>query len=91
MLVDISKIQFFKCNGNNLTQPIVCFNTADVLSNYEPKFREKRIFSLYLKGLTEAWLRDLAYNWKFATPPLATEMAEIGLLQLIENGKTEIY
>jgi hypothetical protein len=91
MLVDVDKIQILKWDGNNLSGPIVCFHTADVLSHYEPKFQEKRIFSLYLKGLTEAWLRDLAYHWKSAMPPFTKEMAEIGLLQLVENGTTEIY
>jgi hypothetical protein len=91
MLVDVDKIQILKWDGNNLSEPIVCFNTADVLSHYEPKFRDKRIFSLYLKGLTEAWLRDLAYHWKSEIPPFTNEMAEIGLLQLVEDGTTEIY
>ncbi len=91
MLVDVDKIQILKWDGNNLSEPIICFNTADVLSHYEPKFRDKKIFSLYLKGLTEAWLRDLAYHWKSAIPPFTKEMSEIDLLQLIENGTTEIY
>jgi hypothetical protein len=91
MLVNVDKIQILKWDGNNLSEPIVCFNTADVLSHYEPKFRDKKIFSLYLKGLTEAWLRDLAYHWKSAIPPFTNEIAKIGLLQLIEDGTTEIY
>lgn len=91
MLIDVDKIQILKWDGNNLSKPIVCFNTADVLSHYEPKFCDKRIFSLYLKGLTEAWLRDLAYHWKSGTPPFTKEMAQIGLLQLVEDGTTEIY
>ncbi|WGV23846.1 hypothetical protein [Halotia branconii] len=91
MLVDVDKIQILKWDGNSLSEPIICLNTADVLSYYEPKFRDKKIFSLYLKGLTEAWLRDLAYNWKSAIPPFTKEMAEIDLLQLIKNGTTKIY
>ncbi|MEH1846678.1 MAG: hypothetical protein V7L25_17195 [Nostoc sp.] len=91
MLVDVNKILIFKWDGNNLSEPIISLNTADVLSYYEPKFCDKSIFNLYLKGLTEAWLHDLAYYWKSAIPPLAKEMAEIGLLQLVEDGTTEIY
>jgi hypothetical protein len=91
MLVDVYKIQIFKWDGNNLLEPIVCFNTVDVLSYYEPQFSKKRIFSLYLRGLLEAWLRDLAYNWKSAIPPLTKEIAEINLLQLLKDGTTEIY
>jgi hypothetical protein len=91
MLVDVNNILIFQWDGNNLSEPIISLNTADVLSPYEPKFRDKRIFSLYLKGLTEAWLRDLAYHWKSAIPPLAKEMTEIGLLQLLEDGTTQVY
>lgn len=91
MLVDVNKILIFKWDGNKLSEPIISLNTADVLSYYEPKFRDKRIFSLYLKGLTEAWLRDLAYHWKSAIPPLAKEMTEIDLLQLLEDGTTQLY
>ncbi|MEH2294509.1 hypothetical protein [Nostoc sp.] len=91
MLVDVNKILIFQWDGNNLSEPIISLNTADVLSHYEPKFRDKRIFSLYLKGLTEAWLRDLAYHWKSAIPPFTKEMTEIGLLQLLEDGTTQVY
>ncbi|MBR8836001.1 MAG: hypothetical protein DSM106950_18755 [Stigonema ocellatum SAG 48.90 = DSM 106950] len=91
MLVDVENILIFKWDGNNLSEPIICFNTADALSHYEPKFRNKQIFSLYLRGLIEAWLRDLAYHWKSETPPFSKEMAEIGLLQLLEEGTTQAY
>ncbi|MEH2001616.1 MAG: hypothetical protein V7L00_23210 [Nostoc sp.] len=91
MLVDVNNILIFKWDGNNLSEPILSLNTADVLSHYEPKFRAKRIFSLYLKGLTEAWLRDLAYHWKSAIPPFTKEITELGLLQLLEDGTTQLY
>jgi hypothetical protein len=91
MLVDVNKILIFQWDGNNLSEPIISLNTADVLSHYEPKFRDKRIFSLYLKGLIEAWLRDLAYHWKSAIPPFTKEMTEIDLLQLLEDGTTQLY
>ncbi|MEH2364892.1 hypothetical protein [Nostoc sp.] len=91
MLVDVNNILIFQWDGNNLSEPILSLNTADVLSHYEPKFRDKSIFSLYLKGLTEAWLHDLAYHWKSAIPPFTKEMTEIGLLQLLEGGTTQLY
>jgi hypothetical protein len=90
MLVDVDKIQILKWDGNNLSEPIVCFNTADVLSHYEPKFREKKIFSLYLKGLTEAWISDFCYHWKSENPPASREITKIGLLQRLEDGHTEL-
>lgn len=68
MLVDVENILLFKWNGCPLSEPTnLCFNTADALSHYEPKFCNKQIFSLYLRGLIEAWLRDLAYHWKSST------------------------
>ncbi|MBD2772843.1 hypothetical protein ICL16_12355 [Iningainema sp. BLCCT55] len=89
MLVDVEKILIFQWDGKNLSEPILCLNTADVLSHYEPKFSSKQIYRLYLRTLTEAWLRDLAYHWKSEVPPFTKEIAEIGLLQLLSEGTTK--
>lgn len=89
MLADVNKILIFQWDGNNLSEPILSLNTADVLSHYEPKFRDKRIFSLYLKGLTEAWISDFCYHWKSEIPPASKEIAEIGLSQLLKGGITQ--
>ncbi|YAF93884.1 MAG: hypothetical protein AB3A66_14740 [Nodularia sp. CChRGM 3473] len=91
MLVDVENIQIFQWDGNDLSAPILCLNTVDVLSQYETEFPNKKIFSLYLTGLTEAWLRDLAYHWKSNIAPASQEIADIGLLQLLEAGTTQIY
>ncbi|WP_017316637.1 hypothetical protein [Mastigocladopsis repens] len=91
MLVDVDKILIFKWDGKNLSEPILCLNTANVLSHYDPEFSNKKIFSFYLTGLTEAWLRDLAYHWKSEISPASKEMAKIGLLQLLEEGTTQAY
>ncbi|MEH2023528.1 hypothetical protein [Nostoc sp.] len=89
MFVDVNNILIFKWDGNNLSEPIVSLNTADVLSHYEPKFRDQSIFSLYLKGLTEAWISDFCYHWKSEIPPASKEVAEIGLSQLLKGGITQ--
>jgi len=91
MLVDKENIVIFKWDGKHLSEPILSLNTPDVLSHYEPEFSNKKIFSLYLRGLTEAWLRDLAYHWQSEIPPALQEMANIGLLQLLEDGTTQAY
>ena len=81
----------FKWHEKHLSEPILCFNTPDVLSHYEPEFSNKKIYNLYLRGLTEAWLRHLAYHWKLEIPPFTKQMANIGLLQLLEDGTTQAY
>lgn len=91
MFVDSDNLLIFRWDGNNLSEPIICFNTADVLSYYEPKFRSKQIFKLYLITLTEAWLRDLAYHWYSEIPPFTKEMTDIGFLQLLKDGTTQAY
>jgi hypothetical protein len=91
MFVDLENILFFRWDGKNLSEVILSLSTADVLSHYEPKFRSKQIFNLYLLGLTEAWLRDLAYHWKLEIPPFTKEMTDIGLLQLLKDGTTQAY
>lgn len=89
MLVDVENILIFQWNGKNLSELIVYLNTANVLSHYELEFNKKKIFSLYLTGLIEAWISDFAYHWKSEIPPASKEMAEIGLLQRLEGGTTQ--
>jgi hypothetical protein len=91
MFVDLENILFFRWDGKKLSEVILSLNTADVLSHYEPEFPKKQIFNLYLLVLTEAWLRDLAYHWKLEIPPFTKEMADIGFLQLLEDGTTQAY
>ncbi|HLO86849.1 MAG TPA: hypothetical protein VK203_17865 [Nostocaceae cyanobacterium] len=91
MFVDLETILIFQWNGTEFILRAK-FNTADVLSHYDPQFRNQRILSLYLTGLTEAWLRDLAYNWNLLVePPKIKEIAEIGLLQKLDSGDTSSW
>jgi hypothetical protein len=89
MLVDVENILIFQWDGKNLSEPLLCLNTAKVLSHYEPEFSSRQIFSLYLTTLTEAWISDFSYHWKSQMPPASKEMVEIGLLQRLEGGYTQ--
>lgn len=89
MLVTPENIQIFQWDEKKLSKPIVCLQTADILSYYEPEFRDKRIFSLYLTTLVEAWLRDLAYHWKSQNPPGSQELEAISLLEKLADGTTQ--
>ncbi|KYC36193.1 hypothetical protein WA1_41400 [Scytonema hofmannii PCC 7110] len=89
MIVDLEKILFFQWNGNDLSEPILCLETNEVLIHYEPEFNKRQIFNLYLKTLTEAWISDFCYHWKMETPPRSQEIAEIGLLERLEGGITQ--
>jgi hypothetical protein len=91
IFVDLENILIFRWNGNNLSESILCLNTVDVLSHYEPEFSKIQVFNLYLTTLTEAWLRDLAYHWQSEIPPASKQMAEIGLLDLLKDGTTQAY
>lgn len=89
MLVTPENIQIYQWDGINLSKPILCLQTADVLSHYEAEFKKKKIFHLYLTTLVEAWLRDLAYHWKSQSPPATKELEAIGLLEKLVNGTTQ--
>ncbi|MGL5065491.1 MAG: hypothetical protein ACRC62_36430, partial [Microcoleus sp.] len=88
MFVDTEQMLIFKWDGINLSEPVCSLNTGEILCHYEHEFGNKRIFKRYLTRLVEAWLRDLAYNWKSKIPPAAEQIAKIGILPLLAGGTT---
>ncbi len=89
MFVDTEQILIFKWDGVNLSEPVCSLNTGEILRHYEPEFGSKRIFKRYLTRLVEAWLRDLAYNWKSQIPTASEQIEKIGLLPLLTGGTTK--
>lgn len=70
------------------------FDTPEVLGHYSSDFfaeapqGSKRVFHVIMTQLVEVWLWDLAIPWKPGEPPKKAELAAIGLLPLIEGGRT---
>jgi hypothetical protein len=89
MFIDTEQILIFKWDGVNLSEPVCSLNTGEILRYYEPEFGKKWMSEGYLEGLTESWLRDLAYNWKSEIPPASEQIAIIGLLQRLTGGTTK--
>ncbi|NJK75101.1 MAG: hypothetical protein HC849_20795 [Oscillatoriales cyanobacterium RU_3_3] len=89
MFVDMEQILILKWDGVNLSEPVCSLNTDEILRHYEPEFGKKRIFKRYLTRLVEAWLRDLAYNWKSKIPPASEQIAKIGVMPLLAGGTTK--
>ena len=88
ILADLENIQIFQVLKKKDFQKIITLKTAKILKFYDPDFCREKIFDLYFITLLEAWLRDLAYHWKSIDTPGAKELAEIGLLNLIQGGDT---
>jgi hypothetical protein len=88
MLVDDKYIRLFKWNGRNISKELVRLNTPEILSKYDARFQTKQIFESYFVALIEAWLRDLAYNWKNERPPGVKQMAATGLVDRLARGTT---
>ena len=90
MFVDLEKTWIYKRHHKSFNQePIQTFKTVDILKFYDERFDKKQILKPYLITLVEAWLGDLAYNWKWENPPASKELDEIGLLQKIKSGTTQ--
>ena len=87
MLVTLHTIQIFEWKSQALSL-LLTVPTADVLSTYEPEFGQKTIYEYYLTALVETWLRDVAYNWQSATPPLFNQLSRLGLAAELNNGTT---
>lgn len=86
--IDPVHIQLFAPTESTLGYPIIQLNTQHILQHYDPELPKKRVFEFYLLTLVEAWLRDLAYHWKSATPPGTEELAKVGLLEKLAGGTT---
>jgi hypothetical protein len=89
MIVTLENIMVFKWDGTVLSEAVLSLKTADILHYYDSKLGGQRIFEPYLTRLIEAWLRDLAYNWKSEIPPASEQIAAIGLLPLLAGGTTQ--
>ncbi|MBD0308942.1 MAG: hypothetical protein ICV80_12690, partial [Microcoleus sp. T1-bin1] len=89
MIVAIENIIVFKWDGTVLSEAVLSLKTAEILHYYDSKLGDRRIFEPYLTRLIEAWLRDLAYNWKSEIPPASEQIAAIGLLPLLAGGTTQ--
>jgi len=88
LAVDLQHIFLYRPEGQNLGEPIVRFDTPQILKLYDPGIAAKRVFYDYLVTLAEAWLRDLAYHWKSENPPGSEELKSTGLLERIAGGTT---
>lgn len=87
MLATRESIQLF--DGEHEPGRLLCtLSTAEILTPYEAEFREKPVYHFYLGILIEGWLRDLAYHWKFQSPPAQNEIAALGLLERLKGGTT---
>ena len=87
MLVTLRDIHLYEWKSQTLSL-LLTAPAADVLSDYEPEFRDKNIYEYYLATLVEAWLRDVAYHWKSAAPPLFDQLTQLGLVKKLDNGTT---
>ncbi len=81
-IVTLENIELFEWNGDELTLRY-CFDTTEVLREYDSEIGKKRIFEYYLGSLVEGWLRDIAYRWKLENPPKLKELDKLGLASRI--------
>ena len=88
MLATLKDTRIFKWDGSTLSE-VLHLPTADVLTPYDPEFRNKRIYGDHLTVLIEGWLRDIAFHWSSNTPPFFEALERIGLGKRLEGGMTE--
>jgi hypothetical protein len=78
------EIKIFEWDGKELKNRFT-FPTHEILSEYDQEFSNKKIFEYYLETLVEAWLRDLASNWKTEHPPKSQELKQIGFVDKLAD------
>ena len=92
ILVDPRTIRIYRRDSKD-SHPIVAeLDAGDVLHHYSSDFAgEKtsygtaRVFHIYLTGLVDAWLSDLAFSWKGGDVPRKDVIRSIGLLPHLEG------
>lgn len=89
MFIDLEKIQIFKWDSSNLSEPVCILNTVEVLTPYGLKLPDKRISAYHLSGRAGAWLRDLGSPWKSEKRIAQEQIAGTGLLPLLKDGSVE--
>lgn len=89
MFIDLEKIQIFKWDNPNRSEPVCILNTAEVLSPYGLKLPDQWMTGRLLGTLAKSWLSDLGYHWKLEKPPAVEEIGAIGLLPLLKDGTTQ--
>ena len=88
MFIDLEKIQIFKWDSPNLSEPVCVLNTAEVLSPYG-LIPDKWLSAYHLGGRAGSWLRDLGSPWKSEKRIAEKQIAAIGLLPLLKDGSFE--
>ena len=87
MFVNITQLRIYR-SGNY--HPVMILNPGEIFPVYDPDYQNHEfIFQDYLVGLMDAWLSDLSFHWKSEHPPFETQINEIGLSDLLENGFLE--
>ena len=88
MLIDLNQILVF--SGEKEEEITLQFESAtdDILNAYDSTFSQKRIFEGYLLTLVNAWLHDLARQWKYSCPPGFQQLTEVGLVERLRGGVT---
>ena len=88
MIVTERSIQVFRWDGQQLSEPVFESSTAKILSVYDPEFSQKQVFEYYMITLVEAWLHDVAYQWKSEMPPGYSLLEKAGIAQQLQGGTT---
>lgn len=89
LVVDPFQMRLYQDSAGEGRAPVALLDTVRMLSVYDPNLGKTRVFEQYLTTLVEAWLRDLAYQWKGAVPPGSQELKDTGLLDRLKDGTTE--
>lgn len=90
LLVDPDQVRLFRWDRSELMGPVFTSETPPILRVYAPDFpgppMPGYLLESWMRGLVGAWLRDLAYHWKLASPPCWGQLVEAGLTPLLEGG-----
>ena len=69
MLANAQELTIYRKDRTRSLEVIATIPTRDILSFYDPNFRDGPMFKSYIVGRIDAWLRDLMRHWKSRRRP----------------------
>jgi hypothetical protein len=86
MLADAQEMTIYRKDRTRSLEPVATIPTREILSFYDPYFRDGPVFKDYIVGMIAAWLHDFEFRRGPQLPPAWEAMSALGLADRLKDG-----